>query len=392
MRTIGVVTVARSDYGIYRPILRRIHADPDLRLQLYVSGTHLSPEFGTTVVDIERDGYPIAARVEMLLSSDSPEGMAKSAGLGTVGFAQAFTHARPDLLVVLGDRLEMLAAAIAALPFGIPMAHIHGGESTEGAIDDAIRPCLTKLSHLHFVSTDAYRRRVIQLGEEPWRVSVSGAPGLDNLSDIAPLSQEQLASVVGLPMEPAPLLVTFHPVTREPEHTATHIHELLTALERVNRAAVFTYPNSDTHGRLIIAAINEYARSHANVRVLPNLGTETYFSLMSHAAAMVGNSSSGIVEAASVGLPVVNVGRRQRGRIRGRNVIDVACAAPDIEGAVRRAIDPQFRRSLDGLVNPYGDGGAAPRIVEVLKSVALGAELLVKKFHDLREPAAIGHA
>ena len=389
MRTIGVVTVARSDYGIYRPILRRIHADPELCLQLYVGGTHLSPEFGRTVTEIERDGFPIVERIEMLLSSDSPEGIAKSIGLGTVGFAQVFARTRPDLMLVLGDRFEMLAAAVAALPFAIPMAHIHGGEATEGAIDDAIRACLTKLSHLHFVSTDAYRKRVIQLGEAPWRVHVTGAPALDNLTEIASLCPAELASRLGFPMTPPPLLVTFHPVTLEYEDAAGHIGELLAALDRLGHPVVFTYPNADTHGRVIIDAINSYVRSHTNAHVFPNLGIETYFSLMTHAAAMVGNSSSGIIEAASFRLPVVNIGNRQRGRIRGRNVIDAPCFTSDIEQAVRRAMDPAFRLSLDRLSNPYGDGQAAPRIIDALKACVLGPDLIVKKFHEVSASAGV---
>lgn len=379
MRRIGVVTVARSDYGIYRPILRRIHTDPDLLLQVYVGGMHLSPEFGSTVAEIERDGFPIVDRIEMLLSSDSPDGIAKSIGLGTVGFAQAFARARPDLMVVLGDRFEMLAAAIAALPCKIPLAHIHGGESTEGAIDDAIRACLTKLSHLHFVSTENYRTRVIELGEAPWRVQVTGAPALDNLTEVASFDPAELTARLGFPITPPPLLVTFHPVTLEFEDTAEHVRQLLTALHRLPHPVVFTYPNADTHGRIIIRAINRYVADHANAHVVPSMGIEVYFSLMRHAAAMVGNSSSGIIEAASFRLPVVNVGNRQGGRLRGRNVVDVPCVAAAIEEAVGHVIAPAFRRSLDGFSNPYGDGRAAARIVDALKTCALGRDLLVKK-------------
>ena len=235
MRNIGLVSVARSDYGLSRPIMARIEADPNLRLHLIAAGMHLAPEFGLTVREIEADGFEIGERIEMLLSSDSPEGISKSIGLGTIGFAQAFGRFRPDILVVMGDRYEMFAAALAALPFKIPLAHIHGGELTQGAFDDALRHAMTKLSHLHFVSTDEYARRVIQLGEEPWRVTVSGAPSLDNLKGLQLMGAAELASGFGLDFQTPPLIVTFHPVTLEYEQTERQIDELLAALKAERR-------------------------------------------------------------------------------------------------------------------------------------------------------------
>ncbi|MBI4280136.1 MAG: UDP-N-acetylglucosamine 2-epimerase (hydrolyzing) [Armatimonadetes bacterium] len=382
MRTIGVVTVGRSDYGIYLPILREIQEQPDLRLHLMVSGMHLSPEFGLTVEVIEADGFVIGDRVEMLLSSDTPEAIAKSMGLGTIGFAQAYARCRPDILVVLGDRFEMHAAALAALPFKIPIAHIHGGEITEGAIDDALRHGLTKLAHLHFVATEEYARRVRQMGEEPWRVVVSGAPSLDNLGGITLLEPQDLAARYGLPLDEPPLLVTYHPVTLEYEQIEWQVRELLGALETFDLPVIFTRPNADTGGRIIARLIREYIEARPGARLEDTLGTQAYFSMMAAAAVMVGNSSSGIIEAPSFGTPVVNIGSRQAGRIRAPNVIDVGYERGEIAVAIRRALSPEFRRSLQGMKNPHGDGHAAEVIVRRLREVSLDRRLIVKRFVD----------
>ncbi len=384
MRTIGVVTVARSDYGIYLPVLRRIQDDPDLQLHLLVAGAHLAPAFGLTVRDIEADGFPIGERVEMLLSSDTPTSIAKSMGLGIIGFAQAYERRRPDILLVLGDRFEMHAAVTAALPFNIPVAHIHGGELTLGAMDDALRHAITKMSHLHFVATQVYAQRVIQMGEEPWRVTVSGAPGLDNLYGARLFSREELGAQLGLEPHVPFLLVTVHPVTLEHEQTETQMRETLAALAAVGLPVVFTYPNADTRHHTIVQMIHEFTATHPQAQSVVNFGTPGYFSAMRWATAMVGNSSSGIIEAASFKLPVVNIGSRQQGRVRGRNVIDVPCERAAIQTAIEQAMSEEFRAGLADLVNPYGDGHAAERIVERLKSVPLDSRLLHKRFHDLR--------
>jgi UDP-hydrolysing UDP-N-acetyl-D-glucosamine 2-epimerase len=382
-RTIGVVTVARSDYGLYLPILRAIESDPGLQLSLLVTGMHLSPEFGLTVRTIETDGFEVHERVEMLLSSDTPGGIARSMGLGTIGFAQVYARSRPDILLVLGDRFEMHAAALAALPFTIPIAHIHGGELTQGAIDDALRHSLTKLSHLHFVSTPEYGRRVVQLGEEPWRVTVSGAPGLDNLNHVRLLSREEFAARFGVPLEDTFLLVTYHPVTLEYQHTEWQVQELLAALERVRLPLLFTMANADTQGRIVNQMIQHFIAAHPSAWLVNNLGTQGYFSAMALASAMVGNSSSGIVEAASFKLPVVNIGTRQQGRVRGKNVIDTGYRRSDIQQGINQALAPAFRESLADLVNPHGDGRAAGRIVRVLRDVPLDARLIAKCFQDV---------
>ncbi len=382
-RTIGVVTTARSDYGIYRPVLRAIEAEETLRLQLFVGGMHLAPQYGMTVRTIEADGFEIVARVEMLMD-DSPEGIAKSMSRGVGGFAEAYAKNRPDLLVVLGDRFEMLAAAVTALPFNIPLAHIHGGESTEGLIDEAIRHSLTKMSHLHFVSTETYARRVIQMGEEPARVVVSGAPSLDNLREVQLLGVEEINERFGLALAPPFVLVTHHPVTLEPEKTAAQIDDLVAALDAMPEFGVlFTYPNADTESRKIIERIETFCAKNPRAKIAVNLGTQGYFSVMSHAAAMVGNSSSGIIEAASFQLPVVNIGKRQRGRVTGKNVLHVGASYDEILAGIRQATSSECRNALADLKNPYGDGHASGRIVQKLRAVELGSELLMKRFHNL---------
>ena len=391
MRIIGVVTVARSDYGIYLPLLRKIQADPDLRLHLIVAGMHLSPEFGLTVKAIEADGFEIGERVEMLLSSDTPEGIAKSMGLGTIGFAQAYACFRPDILVVLGDRFEMHAAALAALPFKIPVAHIHGGEVTQGAIDDALRHSMTKLSHLHFVSTQEYARRVMQLGEEPWRVVACGALSLDNLHDVHLLSRKELADKFGVSLEDKFLLVTYHPVTLEYEQTEWQIGELLAGLDECGLPVLFTMPNADTSGRAISQRIKEFVTAHPSSQVVDNLGTQGYFSMMALATAMVGNSSSGIVEAAPFKLPVVNIGTRQQGRVRSANVIDVGYNGNEILDGIQRALLREFAASLAQMTNPFGDSRAAERIVRTLKQVDLDDRLLIKRFVDYQVISGTEH-
>lgn len=383
MRTIGVVTVGRSDYGLYRPILRAIESHPELQLRLIVSGAHVEPHLGLTVREIEGDGFPIAERLPMIQPGDGPLSIAQSMGAGVSVFAACYERQKLDLLLVLGDRFEMHAAGLAALPFTLPVAHIHGGELTLGAMDDALRHSLTKLSHLHFVSTEEYAKRVQQLGEEPWRITVSGAPGLDNLKSISLLDSDAFAARFGFPLDPAPLMVTYHPVTLEYGDVATQMAELITALEQFPQPLLFSLPNADTGGSVIRQALEAFVRRRGNACLLDNMGTQGYFSAMKAAVAMVGNSSSGIIEAASFELPVVNIGRRQEGRLRARNVIDCGNASSEIATAITQAISPEFRASLRGLVNPYGDGHAAERVVERLATVPLDATLRIKKFHDL---------
>lgn len=385
-RKIGVVTVARSDYGIYRPLLRRLDAAPDLTPQLVVAGMHLAPEFGDTRAEILADGFVPAAEVDFSLAGDRPGSLARAMGLGTIGFAQALETLRPDILVVLGDRFEMHAAAVAAQPFLIPVAHIAGGALTGGAIDDSFRHSMTKLASLHFPEIEIYGARIRQMGEPPNRIHVTGSLGLDNLAELDLLCLDTINERFGLALEAEkpPLLVTFHPVTREFENTEAHMEALLQALATADYPVVFTYPNADTKGRLVMAMIEAFVEAHPRCHRVAHFGSQGYFSLMAHAAAMVGNSSSGIIEAASFRLPVVNVGSRQDGRFAPENVIHVGTTSADILAGIRRATDPAFRDGLEQLANPYGDGRAADRMVEVLRGLDLGnGSLIEKPFYEV---------
>jgi len=382
-RRIGVVTVSRSDYGHLRPVLEGIRRAGDLELILFAAGMHLEPDFGSTVREIEADGFAIAERIAMLERGDSPEAVAVSTGRGVEGFARAFARRRPDLLVVLGDRFEMLAAAVAALPFALPVAHIHGGEVSEGAMDNQIRHAITKLSHVHFASAEPHAQRIAQMGEEAWRIHTVGGPGIDRIATVETLSREALARELDLPAEGRWLLVTFHPVTLEHRDTASHVDELLAALEKTDGTLVITYPNADTSGRLIIDRLEEFAARHAGrCRLARNLGERLYLALLRHADVMIGNSSSGLIEAPSFGLPAVNIGARQRGRLRGANVIDVEPVRDEILRGIETAQTPAFRARARAAANPYGDGRAAPRIVEALRTVQIDARLVQKRFAD----------
>lgn len=382
MRTIGVVTVARSDYGIYRPVIRALLAK-GLDVGLYVGGAHLVERLGSTVREIEADGHPILARIPFVdEADDSAVAVARGLGLGTAAFADAFERSRPDLLLLLGDRWEMFAAALAALPLSMPVAHIHGGELTEGIIDEAIRHSITKMSHLHFVATDRYAQRVIQLGEEPWRVTVSGAPALDTIAGFEPLGDADLASL-GIRLDHDTLLVTYHPLTVLGENTLDELDQLLGAVEDSGLSSVVTFPGSDARHRRVIERLEEFVSQRSTATLVPNLGSSAYFTLLARASAMVGNSSSGIIEAASFRLPVVDVGMRQRGRTRPANVVHVDGGRAEIAAAIATATSPAFRAGLVGLENPYGDGRAGERIASALASVELGERLLLKRFHDL---------
>jgi UDP-hydrolysing UDP-N-acetyl-D-glucosamine 2-epimerase len=384
MRTIGLVTTSRADFGIYRPLLRAIEAAPHLALFIIASGTHLSAAHGSTSQQIEEEGFTIGAKVECLPASDDPVGVALALGKGVTGFADCLAQNRPDILVVLGDRFEMFAAACAAAPQKIPLAHVHGGELTQGALDDQFRHAMTKLGHLHFVATEEYAKRVIQLGEEPWRVTVCGALSLDNLESLELMERGQLEEELGIPLDPAPLLVTFHPQTLSDLAPKRQVDELLAALEKIEMPVVFTLPNADAGGGEIASQIKQFVERYEGVFVRDNLGSRRFFSLMRWAAAMVGNSSSGIIEAPSFSLPVVNLGARQQGRTRAANVIDVGLEKDAVVQAIQKALDPTFKVSLQNTANPYYRGGAAASVLERLAGVKLGQRLLMKEFHDMK--------
>lgn len=383
-RRIAVITTSRADYGLYRPLLRLLAEAPSAEPLVLATGSHLVPEHGMTVDAIERDGFAVAARVPCLEADDSPCDVAAAMGRATAGFGPVLADVAPDLVVALGDRFEMLASALAAVPLNLPIAHIHGGELTEGALDDAFRHALTKISHLHFPATETYAHRIRQMGEEPWRVTVSGAPGLDTLLAAPPLDDDAFAALTGLSGGAAPILVTLHASPREGGPPTAQIDALLGALAGCRHPLLFTRPNADPGGRAIAAAIDRFVAGRADAVMVASLGIAGYRTALGRAPAMIGNSSSGIIEAPSFALPAVNVGRRQDGRLRAANVIDVADATPDgLAAALDRALDPAFRAGLKGLANPYGDGQAAPRIAERLTSVPLDRALVYKCFVDL---------
>ena len=380
-RRIGVVSVARSDYGIYRPLLKRLAEAPGVDLALIAAGMHLMPEFGSTIGEIESDGFTPAAKVDLDLHGDTPLAVARAMGTGTRRFAEAYERLGLDVLCVLGDRFEMHAAAAAAVPFLLPLAHIAGGSLTRGAIDDSLRHSITKLSSLHFVETETHAARVRQMGEERWRVHLTGALNLDNIAELPVMPLAEMNRRFGLSLDRAapPLLVTFHPVTRDFAATRRHAEDLLAALAAAQQPVVFTYPNADTGGRVIIDLIDGFVREHPSARAVPNLGVAGYFSLMRHARAMVGNSSSGLIEAAAFRLPVAHVGERQDGRLAPANVIHVSCSKDAILAGIRRAASTAFRDSIAGLINPYGDGRAAERIMAALDATDLKDPRLIRK-------------
>lgn len=382
MRRIGIVTVGRSDFGIYRPLLAALASDHGFQVEMLVSGMHLSEEHGSTWRMVEEAGFPIAARVEMLAENDSPAGIAESMGRGLAGFAAVYANYRPDILVVLGDRFETFAAAAASVPFKIPLAHLHGGEATFGAMDEAFRHAITKMAHLHFAATQEYGDRIARMGEEPWRIHVTGALGVDNARLLPVVPREELEARFGLDLARPPLLVTYHPETMRYETVEEDTRSLMEALSESRQPVVFTAANADTNGRLVNAAIREFVSKHDSTRLVENFGAVNYFSMLRYSSAMVGNSSSGILEAPAFGLPVVNIGDRQAGRTRGGNVVDVGRSREEILAGIDRALDPAFRSAAQSAPNPYGDGHAAEKIAEALKSVELGDRLVVKRFWD----------
>jgi UDP-N-acetylglucosamine 2-epimerase (non-hydrolysing)/GDP/UDP-N,N'-diacetylbacillosamine 2-epimerase (hydrolysing) len=375
-RRIGVVTTSRADYShLYWP-LKELAAHPAIELGVFALGPHLSPAFGTTIDEIERDGFPIKARIECLLSSDTDTGMAKTIGVAILGLADALTAWRPDLLLLIADRYEMLAPAAAALALRIPIAHIEGGEVSQGAIDDQVRNALTKLAHVHFTSTELAKQRVIAMGEEPWRVHRAGAPSLDHLRRSKLLDRAELEARLGLRFESPTVLAAWHPVTILKD-TNAETDSLFTALAQFPHPIVFVYPNADAGSYRLTARTRALAEMRSGIHIFVNLDAVTYWSLLGQVDVLVGNSSSGIMEAASFALPVVNVGMRQQGRERARNVMDAPPEPESISDALRRALSPQFRAGLRGMTNPYGNGTASTTIARVLAEVPLEG-LLVK--------------
>ncbi|MCK5680775.1 UDP-N-acetylglucosamine 2-epimerase (hydrolyzing) [bacterium] len=380
-RKICVVTGTRAEYGLLSWLMREIRNNPELLLQTVVTGMHLSPEFGLTYRLIEEDGFNIDSKVEMLISSDTPVGIAKSVGLGVIGFSDTFERLQPDILVLLGDRYEILAAAQAALFFKIPVAHIGGGDSTEGAFDELIRHSLTKMSHLHFVTNELAKCRVVQMGENPDHIYNVGSLGLDYVGQIKLLEGEEFERAIDFTLRQKNLLITFHPVTLDNVGSDQQFVELLTALERLGPdvGLIFTKPNSDTGGRAIVSLLEHFVSEHPHTCLHTSLGQLRYLSAISAVDAVVGNSSSGLYEVPSFLTPTVNIGDRQKGRVKAASVID---CEPD-EESILSAIMIAFDIDCVDTINPYGKGGVAPRIVKVLKEISDLKGLLKKHFYEV---------
>lgn len=381
----------RADYGPLLPLLRALNAAPEVELQVLVAGAHLAPGQRESLNQIRRDGFTVATTVEMLVDSDSAAGITKSLALGMIGFADALPALAPDIAVVLGDRYETVATALACLLADIPVAHVGGGEVTDGVVDESLRHAITKMSHLHFVAAEPFRRRLLQLGEDPARVWTVGALGVDSLATVRLLDRAELERELQLQLRPPAVLLTYHPVVRAampPEHA---VREVLRGLNEALPTAtvLITRPNVDAGSAPVLAALEAFTRERADrVRMFTTLGQLRYLSALQHVDIVVGNSSSGIIEAPAVGTPTVNVGSRQRGRPRAASVIDCAEEAGAVAAAVRTALSAEFRQAMAEVPSPYGPGGAARRIASTLATVPL-EDTLVKRFHDLPgEPAA----
>lgn len=387
MKRIGIMTGTRAEYGLLKPLMQEINKDNDMELYLIVSGMHLSPEFGMTYQEIEEDGFEINAKVEMLLSSDSPAGISKSIGLGVIGFADEFQRADLDMLILLGDRYEALSAAISAMVMRIPIAHLHGGELTEGAIDEGIRHSITKMSYLHFTSTEQYRNRVIQLGENPERVFYVGALGVENIKKINLMTKEELERSIHFEIDENTVIVTYHPVTLENNTVEEQFLNLLKVLDRNPKIRmIFTKANADTNGRIVNELIDKYAAQNSErACAFVSLGQKRYLSALKYCRIVIGNSSSGIIEAPSFGKPIINIGDRQKGRICADSVINCGYTQQEIQQAMETALTEEFENKASNCRNPYEKENTAANIISVIKDYLLNDKIKLKKgFYDIK--------
>lgn len=387
MKRIGIMTGTRAEYGLLKSLMQEINKDNDLELYLIVSGMHLSPEFGMTYKEIEEDGFQINAKVEMLLSSDSPAGISKSIGLGVIGFADEFQRADLDMLILLGDRYEALSAAICAMVMRIPIAHLHGGELTEGAIDEGIRHSITKMSYLHFTSTEQYRNRVIQLGENPERVFYVGALGVENIKKINLMTKEELERSIHFEIDQNTVVVTYHPVTLENNTVEEQFLNLLKVLDRNAKIRmIFTKANADTNGRIVNELIDKYAAQNSErACAFMSLGQKRYLSALKYCRIVIGNSSSGIIEAPSFGKPIINIGDRQKGRICADSVINCGYTQQEIQQAMETALTEEFENKARNCRNPYEKENTAANIISVIKDYLLNDKIKLKKgFYDIK--------
>ena len=383
MKKVIVVTGTRAEYGLLRWVIDGIAKSNLLELQLCVTGMHLSPEFGLTFQEIEKDGYQIDSKVEMLLSADTSSAVTKSMGLGLIGFADELNKLKPDLMLILGDRYEIMCAAMAATVARIPIAHLHGGEATEGCIDEAIRHSITKMSHLHFVAAEEYRRRVIQLGENPKRVFCVGGMGIDNILKLDLLSKQELEYALDFELGTKSMLVTFHPVTLEGNTSGSQMRELLNSLsEFKDHKIIFTMPNADTDGREIFVLIENFCLDNNNCRAYTSLGQLRYLSCLKYVDVVVGNSSSGLLEVPSFLIPTVNIGDRQKGRLKAESIIDCEPEKSQITDSIKRAVSSEFKEFCKHAKNPYGNGGASELIIREIEDIELGG-IIKKEFYDI---------
>ena len=385
MKKVCVVTGTRAEYGLLKPIINKISKDDELELCLIVTGMHLSPEFGMTYREIENDGYEIKHKVEMLLSADTPSSIVKSMGVEMIGFADVYAEEQPDMVVLLGDRYEILVAATAAMVHRIPIAHIHGGESTEGAIDEAIRHSITKMSMLHFASTEVYKKRIIQLGEQPERVFSVGALGVENVKSLSLLSRKELEESIQFSFDKATVMVTYHPVTLENDTVENQFANLLTVLKKHKELQIiFTKANADTDGRVINQMIDQFVLENSNRSIaFTSMGQLRYLSALQYCVAVIGNSSSGIIEVPSFGIPTVDIGERQKGRVRAESVIHCGTEESEIESAMKEALSDAGREKAKQSMNPYEGVDTSKRIIEVIKKYLKQGIVLKKHFYDI---------
>lgn len=385
MKKVCVVTGTRAEYGLLKPIINKISKDDELELCLIVTGMHLSPEFGMTYREIENDGYEIKHKIEMLLSADTPSSIVKSMGVEMIGFADVYAEEQPDMVVLLGDRYEILVAATAAMVHRIPIAHIHGGESTEGAIDEAIRHSITKMSMLHFASTEVYKKRIIQLGEQPERVFSVGALGVENVKSLSLLSKKELEESIQFSFDKATVMVTYHPVTLENDTVENQFANLLTVLKKHKELQIiFTKANADTDGRVINQMIDQFVLENSNRSIaFTSMGQLRYLSALQYCVAVIGNSSSGIIEVPSFGIPTVDIGERQKGRVRAESVIHCGTEESEIESAMKEALSDAGREKAKQSMNPYEGVDTSKRIIEVIKKYLKQGIVLKKHFYDI---------
>ncbi|BAO56741.1 UDP-N-acetylglucosamine 2-epimerase [Nonlabens marinus] len=383
-KKICIVTGTRAEYGIMYWLIKFLQEDLDIDLQLIVTGMHLSPEFGSTYKEIEGVGFKIDKKIEMLLSSDSEVGISKSMGLAQISFSEAFQDLAPDVILVLGDRFEIFSAVAAAMIARIPVAHLHGGEATQGLIDEPIRHSITKMSQLHFTATEVYRKRVIQMGENPSRVFNVGSPGLDNIHRLTLLDKRQFEKSIDFKLNQKNILITFHPVTLEKNTSKKQFKALLHSISNLEDTSfIFTKPNSDTDGRIIIQLIDEYVSKNPKTScAFKSLGQLRYLSALKYVDVVLGNSSSGLAEAPSFKVATIDIGDRQKGRIKADSVISCDPTEESISQALQLAFSKHFQESLKNVKNPYGEGGASEKIVKILKDFDY-SDILKKKFYDI---------